>query len=232
MPPNLAEARAGARAVAPMLLGVIPFGLVAGAAPTIHGLAGWSAVGFSTIVFAGASQLAAIQVLGDGGSALLAILALWTINLRLVLYSASLAPYMPGVRTGKRLLAAYFLVDQNYAAAISRWAEKDEDEGGRRLAFLLGGGILLWSSWQLSTIAGVLLGRTLPADTPLDFAVPLVFLVLLVPVVKDRPSVAAAVVGGAAAVIGAQLGAGGTSIVIGSVLGIAAGAVLGRSSDP
>jgi predicted branched-subunit amino acid permease len=232
MPSSLAEVRTGARAVAPILLGVVPFGLVAGAAPTDQGLAKWSAVGFSTIVFAGASQLAAIDVLGHGGSALVAIVAAWTINLRLVLYSASLAPYLAGVPMAKRLLAAYFLVDQNYAAAASRWAEEGEDDGGRRLAFLLGGGILLWSSWQLSTIAGVLLGGALPEDTPLDFAVPLVFLVLLVPVVKDRPSVAAAVVGGAAAVIAAELGAGGASIVIGSVLGIAAGAVLDRDRDP
>jgi predicted branched-subunit amino acid permease len=93
------EARAGVRAVAPMLLGVVPFGLVAGAAPASQGLARWSAVGLSSIVFAGASQLAAVDVLGHGGSAVVAILAAWTINLRLVLYSASLAPYLAHVPT-------------------------------------------------------------------------------------------------------------------------------------
>ena len=86
--------RAGARAVAPMLVGIVPFGLVAGATPVTHGLGGAVAVGFSVIVFAGASQLAAIDVLGSGGSALVAALAAWTINLRLLLYSASIAPYL------------------------------------------------------------------------------------------------------------------------------------------
>ncbi len=224
---NRSEARAGARAVAPMLLGVIPFGLVAGAAPGTQGLPRWSAVGFSAIQFAGASQLAAIQVLGAGGSALVAILAAWTINLRLVLYSASLAPYLAGVSTRKRLTAAYFLVDQNYAVAVTRWAAEGDQQGGdRRLAFHLGAGVLLWACWQLSTIAGVVIGGALPRDTPLDFALPLVFLVLLVPVITNRASVAAAVAGGAGAVAAAQLGAGGASIVVGTVVGIAAGAVV------
>lgn len=219
------EARAGARAVAPMLLGVVPFGLVAGAAAAANGLPKWSAPGFSSIMFAGASQLAAIDVLGHGGSALVAILAAWTINLRLVLYSASLAPYLADAPLRRRLTAAYFLVDQNYAVAVTRWAEDGGKDSHQRLAYFLGAGALMWTCWQLSTIAGVLLGTALPADTPLDFALPLVFLVLLIPVIKDRPSVAAAVVGGATAVAAAQLGAGGASIVVGSALGIAAGAV-------
>jgi predicted branched-subunit amino acid permease len=88
------ELRAGAAAVAPMLVGVVPFGLVAGASPVDQGLGGAAAIGFSMIVFAGASQLAAIDVLGDGGSALVAVLAALTINLRMLLYSASLAPYL------------------------------------------------------------------------------------------------------------------------------------------
>ncbi len=219
------EARAGVRAVAPMLLGVVPFGLVAGAAPGAQGLPRWSAVGFSSIMFAGASQLAAIDVLGHGGSAVVAVLAAWTINLRLVLYSASLAPYLAGRPTRDRLLAAYLLTDQAYAVSVTRWAADEGTEPRRRLAYYLGGAVLLWTSWQLSTIAGVLIGGALPEDTPLDFALPLVFLVLLVPVVKDRPSIVAATVGGASAVVAAQLGAGGASIVVGSALGIAAGAL-------
>ena len=219
-----ADARAGARGVAPMLLGVIPFGLVAGATPAVQGLPKWSAVGFSTIFFAGASQLAAIDVLGHGGAAVIAILAAWTINLRLVLYSASLAPYLADVPRRSRLAAAYLLVDQNYADAIARWSSDDTGlDGGRRLSYLVGGGLLLWTCWQLSTLAGVLVGGALPKDTPLDFALPLVFLVLLVPVLTSRSSVAAAVVGGASAVVAAELGAGGAAIVVGCTFGIAAG---------
>jgi len=219
---QLSEVRAGAVAISPMLVGVVPFGLVAGATPVSEGLGIGAAMGFATIVFAGASQLAAIDVLGHGGSAVVAIVAAWTINLRLVLYSASLAPYLAARSTRDRMFAAYLLTDQAYAVSVTRWA--DDDGPGHRLAFYLGGAVLLWVSWQVSTIAGVLIGSALPADTPLDFALPLVFLVLLVPVVRDRPSVVAAAVGGVTAVAAAQLGAGGAAIVVGSVLGIAAGA--------
>src|SRR4051794_11310449 len=116
------DVRAGAAAVAPMLLGVVPFGLVAGVSPTTHGLTGWEAVGFSTLVFAGASQLAAIDVLGSGGAAIVAAVAAWTINLRMLLYSASLAPYVGDVPIRRRLSMAYLLTDQAYAVSITRWA--------------------------------------------------------------------------------------------------------------
>jgi predicted branched-subunit amino acid permease len=225
---HLSEARAGARAVAPMLLGVVPFGLVAGASPVAQGLGRWAAVGFSTIMFAGASQLAAIDVLGHGGSIVVAILTAWTINLRLVLYSASMAPFLAEVPTGRRLGAAYVLTDQAYAVSITRWARSDDVE--HRLAYYLGAAMLLWVAWQLSTVAGLFVGEAVPDRVQLDFAVPLVFLVLLVPVLTTRPAIVAAVVGGAGAVLAAELGAGPLSVILGSALGIAAGAVVDASA--
>jgi predicted branched-subunit amino acid permease len=204
-----------------MLVGVVPFGLVAGASPVTHGLGGAVAVGFSVIVFAGASQLAAIDVLGSGGSAFVAAVAAWTINLRLLLYSASLAPYLARERLRTRLWVAYLLTDQAYAVCISRWG--DDDDPHRRVPYFLGAALLLWGSWQLSTIAGVLIGATVPDDVPLEFAVPLVFLVLLVPAITGRPSAIAAVVGGMGAVIGAEAGAGKLSLMVGAVSGIVAG---------
>jgi predicted branched-subunit amino acid permease len=222
--PSLTEARAGAAAAAPMLLGVVPFGLVAGAAPVAHGFGGWSAVGLSTVVFAGASQLAIVDVLSHGGSALVAILAAWTINLRMVLYSASLAPYLGHESTRRRIGAAYLLTDQAYALSIARWAR--DDDVGRRLAFYLGAGALLCTSWVSATIAGAVVGGAVPDSVPLDFAVPLVFLVLLVPVLVDRPAVVAAVAGGVVAVVAAEAGAGPLSTILGAGAGIAAGALV------
>ena len=217
------QLRAGAATVVPLLVGVIPFGLVAGATPTAEGLGGGVAVGLSTIVFAGASQLAAVDVLADGGSALVAVLAACTINLRMLLYSASLAPYLAGEPLGRRLAAAYLLTDQAYAVSIIRWTAGDEPRW--RLPFYFGAAFTLWFLWQLCTVVGVVIGAALPADVPLDFAVPLVFLVLLVPAVTSRPAVVAAVVGGAAAVIAGEAGAGPLSVIVGALSGIAAGAV-------
>lgn len=218
------DLRAGAGAVAPMIVGVVPFGLVAGATPVEHGLGGGVAVGLSTIVFAGASQLAAADVLGDGGSALLAALAAWTINLRMLLYSASLAPHLAHERVRTRLGVAYLLTDQAYAVSIQRWSLAEEQRE-RRVPYYLGAGLLLWGVWQLSTLAGVIVGPVVPDEIPLGFAVPLVFLVLLVPALTSAPAVVAAAAGGVGAVLTAEAGAGKVSIMVGAVTGITAGTI-------
>lgn len=220
------ELRAGARAVAPMLVGVVPFGLVAGATPATHGLGSAAAVGFSTIVFAGASQLAAIDILAGGGSALVAALAAWTVNLRMLLYSASLAPHLADEPLRRRLGVAYLLTDQAYAVSIARWTADRPAEPRSRVPYYAGGALLLWTSWQAATVAGALLGNAVPDAVPLEFAVPLVFLVLLVPVVSSRPALAAAVAGGVGAVGAAELGAGHLSIMVGAGAGIVAGTLV------
>jgi 4-azaleucine resistance transporter AzlC len=220
---STSDVRAGAAAVAPMLLGVIPFGLVAGATPVAGGLGTGAAVGLSTLVFAGASQLAAAEILAQGGSVVVAVLAACTINLRMLLYSASLAPFVSEEPVGRRLVAAYLLTDQAYAVSITRWAEVPDRH--RRLPFYFGAGLLLWAVWQVTTIVGALAGAAVPAEVPLDFAVPLVFLVLLVPAVTSRPAAVAALAGGGAAVLSAEAGAGPLSIMVGAVAGIAAGAL-------
>jgi predicted branched-subunit amino acid permease len=209
-----------------MLVGVVPFGLVAGASPVAEGLGAGAAIGFSTIVFAGASQLAAIDVLGDGGSALVAALAAWTINLRMVLYSASLAPHLAHESLRTRIGVAYLLTDQAYAVSITEITSEQGQAPERRVPYYLGAALTLWGSWQLSTIAGTLIGSSVPDDVPLEFAVPLVFLVLLIPAINSRPAVVAAAVGGFGAVIAAELGAGSLSLTVGAVAGIVAGAVV------
>jgi predicted branched-subunit amino acid permease len=228
------ELVAGARMILPMLIGVIPFGLVAGATPATTGLGGGVSIGLSTIVFAGASQLAAAEVLADGGSALVAVVAACTINLRMMLYSASLAPHLATVPLRRRLVMAYLLTDQAYAVSISRWsAEVDAEAAGgppapgieHRVPFYLGAALMLWANWQVCTIVGILIGSAVPDSLPLDFAVPLVFLVLLVPAISSRPAAVAAIVGGLAALAAYGVGAGHLAVLVGAMAGIAAGAV-------
>ncbi len=230
------EFRAGAAAIAPMLIGVVPFGLVAGVTAVAGGLGFGAAVGFSTIVFAGASQLAAIEVLSNGGTALVAVLAACTINLRMVLYSASLAPYLTHETIPRRAAIAYLMTDQAYVVSISDWAGTGHDDSpptrARRFAFYTGAGLTLWGSWQLSTIVGALAGTSLPDSVPLTFAVPLVFLVLLIPTLSSRPSVVAAAVGGVVTVLGLELGVGSLSVMVGALAGIIAGAIVDTDEGP
>ena len=228
------EMAAGARLILPMLVGVIPFGLVAGATPATTGLGGGVSIGLSTIVFAGASQLAAADVLADGGSALVAVVAACTINLRMMLYSASLAPFLASVPLRRRLGLAYLLTDQAYAVSVTRWAADADAEaaGGppapgidHRVPFYLGAGLMLWANWQVCTIIGILIGSAVPDSLPLDFAVPLVFLVLLVPAISSRPAAVAASIGGLAALAAGEVGWGHLAVLVGALAGIAAGAV-------
>ncbi|MBK5223064.1 MAG: AzlC family ABC transporter permease [Acidimicrobiia bacterium] len=214
------ELRAGMRSCVPMLIGVIPFGLVAGATPAAEGFGLAAALGMSTIIFAGASQLAVVDVLAGGGSAIVAALAAWTINLRMLLYSASIAPYLSHEPLPRRLGVAYLLVDQNYALSVAHWMQRP---ARAKAEFAIGGGLFLGVFWVICTAIGAVVGTALPEELPLDFAVPLVFLVLLVPALATRPAIVAAAVGGLAAVVSAELGASHSSIMIGAAAGIVAG---------
>lgn len=214
---------AGVRDVSPLMLGIVPFALVAGIAAVDAGLTLVEAVGMSVIVFAGASQLAALDLLGSNAPLAVVIGTAAVINLRMVMYSASIAPYFAEYDRKVRAGLAYVLTDQAYALSVARFAREEDTD---RLAYYLGVAGSIWLVWQVGTVAGVLLGAGVPPDLGLSFAVPLVFLALLVPAMKDRPTTAAGVVAGVVAV-----GAAGVpynlGLLIGAVTGIAVGLAVG-----
>ena len=160
--------REGATAVLPILPAVVPFGLVAGVAAVAAGFSKLMAVLASLIVFAGASQLAMYDLLGQGAPWLLAAAAVLCVNLRFTLYSASLAPHFADVGARKRIGLAYLLTDQAYAVSILRFTRAESDGFARgldaraRCLYYLGAALPLWVTWQLSATAGVLLGANLP----------------------------------------------------------------------
>lgn len=217
-------ARAGAVAVAPIALGVIPFGLIAGAAAVERGLTTLDAVAFSLGVFAGAAQLAAIEVLGTGGSVAVAIVTALVINLRMMMYSASLSPWLAPEPRSRRLPAAYLLTDQAYGVALARYTDPDAGElpVAGRLPFYVGAGATLWVTWQACTIIGAAVGGSIPDAVPLGFAIPLVFLTLLPPAVTDRATAIAAVVGALVATVGAHWPAN-LGMLAGALSGVVAG---------
>ncbi|MDQ3324525.1 MAG: AzlC family ABC transporter permease [Actinomycetota bacterium] len=218
--------RDGAKTVLPILVGVIPFGFIIGLTAVQTGLGLAGAVIFSVVIYAGAAQLAALNLLGVGASLPVVVGTALVINVRFLLYSASLAPHLAEQSRRRRLLAAYLLTDQAYAVSLVRFRERLDPRS--RWRFYLGAGVAMWVTWQLSTVAGALGGGTVPASVPLGFAVPLAFLALLVPNVTDRPTVAAAVVSGVVAVVAAPLS--GAALPVAAVSGVAAGAALALSS--
>ncbi|MFY4813005.1 AzlC family ABC transporter permease [Haloarcula sp. AONF1] len=197
---DTASFRRGVRDVAPLLLGIIPFGLVAGIATVNAGLGLPAAVGLSVVVFAGASQLAALELLGQNAPLTVVVATAVVINLRLLMYSASIAPYFREFTGRWKAVLAYVLTDQAYALSVASYRSDSETD---RKWYYLGVAVTLWVVWQVTTVVGALLGTGIPDAWGLEFAIPLVFLAILVPAIEDAATAVAAVVGGAIAVVGA-----------------------------
>ncbi|EMA19222.1 AzlC family ABC transporter permease [Haloarcula argentinensis] len=197
---DTASFRRGVRDVAPLLLGIIPFGLVAGIATVNAGLGLPAAVGLSVVVFAGASQLAALELLGQNAPLTVVVATAVVINLRLLMYSASIAPYFREFTGRWKAVLAYVLTDQAYALSVASYRSDSETD---QKWYYLGVAVTLWAVWQVTTVVGALLGTGIPDAWGLEFAIPLVFLAILVPAIEDAATAVAAVVGGAIAVVGA-----------------------------
>ncbi len=226
------DLRRGLKDVSPLIPGIIPFGMVAGIAAVDAGLGLGGAVALSVVVFAGASQLAALDLIGSDAPLAVVIVTAVVINLRMLMYSASIAPYFRRLSTATRAGLAYLLTDQAYALSIVEY--RGEDGRLDRAAYYVGVGLTLWLVWQAATVAGYLLGTGIPPAWGLDFAVPLVFLAVLVPAVEDEASAVAAVLGGALAVIGGDLPLN-LGLLVGAFAGIVGGlaaeAVMGGQND-
>jgi 4-azaleucine resistance transporter AzlC len=190
---------AGVRAEAPILLGVFPFGLIYGALARDAGLAAFPAQMMSSIVFAGSSQFVAAKLLRDSAPGLVIVLTISVVNLRHVLYSASIAEYVRDLPLRWKALLAYFLTDEAYAATIVHYETEGVTPHGHW--FFLGAGFSLWFTWQVSSALGIFAGAAIPASWSLDFALPLTFIAMVVPTLIDFPVVAAAVSAGGAALL-------------------------------
>jgi 4-azaleucine resistance transporter AzlC len=202
--PATASLVAGARGIVPVLFALLPFGLAFGATAASSGFSPVEALGMSVIVAAGAAQLAMVQLVSAGASVAVVVLTVLVINLRLMLYSASLAPHFRRLPLWWKSLLSYHLTDQAYAATITRFDEGETKEPDKRW-YYLGTGLAIWTTWQAATMTGVFLGTWISEGWSLDFVLPLVFIALAVPAVKDRTTGAAALSAGVAAVFAAAL---------------------------
>jgi 4-azaleucine resistance transporter AzlC len=194
----------GTKAIVPVLLALIPFAVAFGATAIGNGLSSLEALAMSVFVFAGAAQLAAIPLLSAGASAAVIVLTVLVVNLRMTLYSASLAPHFRRLPIGWKSLLSYLLTDQAYAATITRFDDGETEEPDKRW-YYLGVALAIWVTWQAATMLGVLLGGWASEGWSLDFVLPLTFIALAVPAIKDRAITAAALSSGGTAVLAATL---------------------------
>lgn len=217
-------AGAGAAAMLPLLAGVTPFGLVIGTTAAASD-APWAGLASAPLVYAGASQLATIRLLEDGAGVALVVATALLMNARLVMVSAALSSRLRGAPRSWRLAASALAVEQSYAVTLTERAERLDPAA--RTAFFLGGAAVLWTGWVAVTVAGFALGGGIPDWIGLDVIGPLALVAVVVFAVRTRPALAAAVVGGAVALVGAGLPSG-SGIIAGAVAGALAGAVAER----
>jgi len=181
----------------------------------------------SLIVFAGSAQFIAAPMIGAGASGLVIVLTTFIVNLRHALYSASMAPHMRELPCAWKWLLSYLLVDEAYAVAIRHY---EQHAGGlNKHWYFLGAGAALWAIWQLSTAAGILLGTEVPPSWGLDFTLALTFIAIVVPMLKDRASLVAALTAGMTALLAFGLPYK-LWLILAACAGIAAGVLVERKA--
>jgi len=211
---------AGFRDQAPGILGNVPFALITGAAASAAGVDPWLALGMSIIMFAGAAQLAAISLMAEHAPGAIVVLTVLIVNLRMMMYSAAMAPYFRHTPVARKWLFSYLLTDHTFALITTKF---NKQKPPRHLdAYYFGATGTMWLVWQAGMAIGIFAGAQVPAKWSLDFAIPLVFLSLVLPAMHTRSHWAAAIAAATAAAFCASL-----PLRLGLIAGAVTGVIVG-----
>lgn len=218
---NKESALRGLKSVMPVMLGVAPFGLISGITAANSGLSIGITILMSLGIFAGASQLAALQLINDNANMLVIIYTALIINLRMMIYSLSMAPYLQNLKIRWKALLAYSMTDQSYAIALVHFMNKPDED---IKSFFFGASISIWILWQATTIIGYLMGSIIPKELGLDFAIPLTFISILFKGLAGWPGVITIITSAMVAVLASQLPMN-IGLIVAAIIGIAAGTI-------
>ena len=207
----------------PFLLVLAPFALLFGVLATEAGLSIAEVMGFAILVIAGASQFTALQLMLDNAPTILVLAAALVVNLRMAMYSASLAPHIGVAPLWQRVLIAYSNVDQTYALSHANYDEAPDQPLACKVAYFLGTASPVCPLWYAFTYLGAVAGTRIPPEYALDFAVPITFLALIAPALKTLAHVAAALTSIAVALALAWLPSG-LGLIIAALAAVAVGA--------
>jgi 4-azaleucine resistance transporter AzlC len=228
-PSRWQEFWAGARDIIPLVIGAIPFGLIFGTLAQSSGLSFWGAIGLSAIVFAGSSQFVALGLLSAGSTIPLIILTTFVVNLRHLLYSASLVPHVKRLSPLWKLAIGFWLTDENFVVAIRRYERLDPSP--YKHWYYLGAACLMYGNWQLCTLVGLTLGQAIPDANRwgLDFAMIATFIGMVVPYITRSAMVATVIVAAIVALLTNswphKLG-----LIVAALAGVLAGFITDRRS--
>lgn len=221
--PTMSSYWRGVRDGTPFLIVVIPFAMLFGVLATEAGLNLFEALSFSVVVIAGASQFTALQLMMDDAPTWVALVSALAVNLRLVMYSASITPHIGAAPLWQRALAAYFIVDQTYAQSVLEYERRPDMTIPQKVAYFFGTVTPICIPWYFATLAGSLLGKTIPAELGLDFALPIAFLAMIGPLLRTPAHMVAAFVATVVALVSAGLPYN-MGLIVGGICGMMAGA--------
>ncbi|PCC98476.1 AzlC family ABC transporter permease [Halopseudomonas pelagia] len=218
----------GARDTIPMLVGALPFGIIFGTLAVSSGLSAGATLAMSALVFAGSAQFIAISLIASGTGLVVILLTTLIVNLRHMLYSASMLPYVRHLPQRWRVPLAFWLTDESFAVVHRYYQNATVPLAGKQWYFF-GSCLAMYSNWFACTLVGVLLGHALPgmAHWGLDFAMVATFIGIVVPLLRTRPMLVAALVAAVVAVaangLPYKLG-----LMLAALLGVIAGVIAAR----
>jgi len=163
--------------VSPLMIPVVPFGLIFGILAIDIGFSPLATMGMSLIIFGGASQIILLQLFSGGASSLIIISSVGAVNSRHLLYGAVVSEHVSDLKLIWKIIISYFLIDQAFAVS-NEYFKKNKEKN--KYFHLIGGGFTCWIIWQSTTFLGIILGAAIPEKLGLSFAVPLTFLAILV----------------------------------------------------
>ncbi len=228
-PTRRAELWAGVKATFPLIVGTIPFGIIFGALAVTSGISVGGAMAMSAFVFAGSAQFIATGLVAGGAGPLVIILTTFVVNLRHALYAASLAPHMKHLPQRWLIPLGFWLTDETFVVVITRYSRHDASP--YKHWYYLGSALFMYINWQVCTWIGLVAGQAIPNPRAwgLDFALVVTFIGMLAQFIRNRPTLAASVVAGVAAVLTHswpnQIG-----LLVAALLGIGAG-VLAEAAE-
>ena len=215
------------RGIVPLLIGSIPFAIIFGAVAVASGISPLTAAAMSAFVFAGSAQFVGIGMLAAGANVWVIILTTLIVNLRHVLYAATLAPHLKHLSQRWLFPLGFLLTDESFVVAIQRY---NRDDGSpRKHWYHFGTAASLYINWQFFTWVGLWAGRAIPnpAAWGLDFAFPATFIGMLVPLIVSRSIVVCVVCAGIATILFNNL-PNRLGLIIAALCGVAAGMIAER----
>lgn len=179
---------AGARATIPLVVGAIPFGIVFGAVAVSNGLSPLATAAMSAFVFAGSAQFIAAGLVGEGAGLVIVIFTTFIVNLRHLLYAISLSPFMRHLPQRWLAPLAFWLTDESYLIVFDHYTQSSTRPLTNRHWFYFGSAIFMYINWQICTAIGIFAGQTIPDPSRwgLDFALIVVFIGMLTPLMRER----------------------------------------------